>query len=86
VRLLLEAALEKERMRSEMLLLNILPGPIADRLKAAPGTIADEFNDVTILFADIVGFTRMSATANPVELVGMLDFIWLFMNDGVVGV
>ena len=47
----------RAREQSEALLLNILPAPIAERLKSRPGVIADSFIDVTILFADIVNFT-----------------------------
>lgn len=69
-------ALSAEHARSESLLLNILPGPIAERLKAAPGTIAERFESVTILFADIVGFTTLSAQVSPEKLVAMLDDIF----------
>jgi adenylate cyclase len=53
---------------NERLLLNILPAPIADRLKAGQERIADAFADATVLFADIVGFTQLSA-ARPAEAV-----------------
>jgi len=53
---------------NERLLLNILTGPIADRLKAGNETIADAFAEVTVLFADIVGFTQLSA-ARPAQAV-----------------
>jgi hypothetical protein len=51
------------------LLLNILPSPIAKRLEAGEGTIADRFSDVTVLCADIVGFTPMSAQLPPEDVV-----------------
>ncbi|HEY0254157.1 MAG TPA: hypothetical protein VGC41_21660, partial [Kofleriaceae bacterium] len=63
--LLAEAAFELAHQRSEDLLLNILPSTIANRLKLHDGTIADGFKDVTVLFADIVGFTTMSARMKP---------------------
>src|SRR5580765_6055845 len=50
---------------NERLLLNILPGPIADRLKAGNEHIADAFADVTVLFADIVDFTKIAASMPP---------------------
>ncbi|MBS1503420.1 MAG: hypothetical protein JST32_15230, partial [Bacteroidetes bacterium] len=53
-----ERNLSIERDRSESLLINILPSPIAERLKQSSATIADDFEETTILFADIVGFTR----------------------------
>ena len=64
---------EKERAKSERLLLNVLPEAIAARLRDTQGTIADGFDDVTVLFADIVDFTRMSADAAPAEIVGLLN-------------
>ena len=65
-----------EQAISEALLLNILPAPIAARLKAQPGVIADSFDEVTVLFADIVGFTSLSARETPEALVEMLDEIF----------
>lgn len=53
--------LVSERRRSEALLLNVLPASIASRLKTNSGVIADHFDDVTVLFADIVGFTPLSS-------------------------
>jgi adenylate cyclase len=52
--------LQAEQEKSERLLLNILPGPIADRLKEQHATIADGFADVTVMFSDIINFTQMS--------------------------
>lgn len=69
-----DRALQAERTRSDSLLKNVLPGPIADRLKAFPGTmIADRFEDASILFADIVGYTRLAETMEPEEMVGVLN-------------
>ena len=69
---------EKERAKSERLLLNVLPAPIAARLRDADGTIADGFDEVTVLFADIVDFTTLSAAAAPEEVVELLNelFSW----------
>jgi adenylate cyclase len=67
------AALDVERQRSERLLLNILPAAIAARLKQSPGVIADEFPDVTVLFADIVNFTPLSQGIAPEAVVQLLD-------------
>ena len=58
---------------SERLLLNVLPGPIAERLKAGENLIVDRFESVTVLFADIVGFTALSSRTTPEELVTMLN-------------
>ena len=62
-----------ERAKSERLLLNVLPRAIAARLRDEDATIADRFEDVTVLFADIVDFTAMSAGSSPGEVVGLLD-------------
>ncbi|MCE9573988.1 MAG: adenylate/guanylate cyclase domain-containing protein [Deltaproteobacteria bacterium] len=79
--LLAEAALDHAHARSEELLLNILPPTIAGRLKLSGGTIADGFADVTVLFADIVGFTSMSARMPPAEVVGMLNDLFCSFDD-----
>ena len=62
-----------EQDRSEALLLNVLPATIADRLKQGEKVIADQFDDVTVMFADLVGFTQASQQVHPDELVGTLD-------------
>src|SRR5205823_756548 len=66
-------ALRVEQGRSERLLLNILPATIAERLKDGPDVIADGFDVVTVLFADIVGFTAFAHARPPAEVVAMLD-------------
>jgi class 3 adenylate cyclase/CheY-like chemotaxis protein len=65
-----------EQDKSERLLLNILPKAIADRLKQDQGVIADSFPNVTVLFADIVDFTRLAAHASPGEVVSLLNDIF----------
>jgi adenylate cyclase len=67
------AALRAEQERSELLLMNILPSSIAERLKAASQTIADHFDSASILFADVVDFTPLSRRLAPAEVVGVLD-------------
>ncbi|HET7518390.1 MAG TPA: adenylate/guanylate cyclase domain-containing protein, partial [Actinomycetes bacterium] len=62
-----------EQERSERLLLNVLPAPIAARLKAGEGVIADAFPEVTVLFADIVDFTRRSRQVGPAQVVAALN-------------
>jgi adenylate cyclase len=69
-------ALEAERERSERLLLNVLPGPIAERLKFGTGVIADHYDTVSVLFADLVGFTERSLGMAAEELVDLLDQIF----------
>ena len=68
--------LHEEQVRSENLLLNVLPKKIADRLKREPGTIAEAHKAVTILFADIVGFTPLTSQLNPVEMIELLNKIY----------
>ncbi|MBW4656035.1 MAG: response regulator [Kaiparowitsia implicata GSE-PSE-MK54-09C] len=68
--------LEEEQAKSEKLLLNILPQPIAEQLKQGARTIADNFSDVTVLFADIVNFTELSSNLSPSELVELLNTIF----------
>jgi class 3 adenylate cyclase len=68
--------LQEEQDLSERLLLNILPKPIADRLKRGEKIIADSFAETTVLFTDFVGFTQMSAGVPAVELVGKLSDIF----------
>jgi class 3 adenylate cyclase/NAD(P)-dependent dehydrogenase (short-subunit alcohol dehydrogenase family) len=68
--------LEEARNRSETLLLNILPEPIATRLKGGENMIADHFPEVTVLFADIVDFTPMSLTLDPQRVVRLLDVVF----------
>jgi len=69
-------AFQREHGKSEKLLLNILPLSIADRLKQEEEIIADGFGEVTILFADIVNFTKLSARISPQELVALLNKIF----------
>ncbi|MEG3908960.1 adenylate/guanylate cyclase domain-containing protein [Microcoleus sp. w2-18bC1] len=70
------SALRVQQEQSERLLLNILPEEIANRLKRGDSTIADTFADVTVLFADIVGFTQLSSRVSPTELVALLNDIF----------
>ena len=67
------AELKAEKATSERLLLNVLPAPIADRLKGGASLIVDRFEAVSVLFADLVGFTALSANTTPERLVTMLD-------------
>lgn len=71
-----QAALHLEQEKSDRLLLNVLPKPIAERLKQDQSIIADTFAEVTVLFADIVGFTQLSARVSPTELVSLLNDIF----------
>ena len=79
------AVKEQERLalENQRLLLNILPEPIARRLREGERLIADRFDDVTLLFADIVEFTRLSASMSAAELVGILNEVFTVF-DGLV--
>src|SRR5204862_5499263 len=57
----------------EALLMNVLPGSIAERLKATTQRIADHFESASILFADVVDFTPLAQSLAPAEVVGVLD-------------
>ncbi len=70
------AQLQVERAKSERLLLNVLPKAIAERLKAGQRTIVDSFIDSTVLFADIVSFTRISSKQSPQRTVQLLNDIF----------
>jgi PAS domain S-box-containing protein len=75
-RLQTEQALQHQQEQTERLLLNILPEPIADRLKQETSTIAENFAEVSVMFADIVGFTQLASSLNPIELVDLLNQIF----------
>ncbi len=71
-----QQALDREAARSEALLLNILPRPIAERLKSSTQLIADRIPEVSVVFADLVGFTEMSRLMDASDLVEMLNEIF----------
>ncbi|GET41119.1 adenylate/guanylate cyclase domain-containing protein [Microseira wollei] len=71
-----QEALREQQQKTEQLLLNIIPEPVAQRLKQDPSAIADHFEDVTVLFADLVGFTEFSASTSPGELVHILNVVF----------
>jgi class 3 adenylate cyclase len=70
-----------ERERSERLLLNVLPAPIAARLKQGEEVIADGFPEVTVLFADLVDFTRRSQATTPERVVQVLDDLFSALDE-----
>lgn len=65
--------IENKNRENEELLLNVLPAPIANRLRGGEHGIADGFAEVTVCFADIVGFTQMSSEMPPAEVVTLLN-------------
>jgi len=80
--------LRLEQEKSERLLLNILPKPVAERLKQGQQVIADDFPEVTVLFADIVDFTSLAARMPAQDVVALLNavfsrFDWLAERHGL---
>jgi class 3 adenylate cyclase/CheY-like chemotaxis protein len=73
--------IEDERKKSDQLLLNILPRAIADRLKQGEKLIVDSFPEVTVMFADLVGFTTLSLHIAPSLVVRLLDEIFSLFDD-----
>jgi adenylate cyclase len=73
--------LDHEHARSERLLRNVLPDRIAERLKEGPMVVDDRFDDVTVLFADIVGFTGLSATLAPERVVELLNQVFTRFDE-----
>ncbi len=75
------ASLRIEQEKSEQLLLNILPEPIANQLKQGQSAIAEHFDEVTILFADIVNFTPISTSLEAIELVNLLNQVFSTFDE-----
>ena len=74
-------SLRIEQERSENLLLNILPKDIAELLKKKPDSIAEQYSEASILFADVVNFTPMSSQMKPIELVELLNQVFSQFDD-----
>ncbi|GAB1544318.1 hypothetical protein NUACC21_69940 [Scytonema sp. NUACC21] len=75
-RMVAQEALKFQQAQSEELLLNILPQPIAERLQAGESPIADRCEEVSVLFADLVGFTQFSTRKTPAQIVEFLNQIF----------
>ncbi len=73
--------IEQKNRENEALLLNILPGEIAARLKGGEHEIADSFADVTVLFGDIVGFTALSSKTSATEIVEILNSLFRLFDQ-----
>lgn len=77
-----EAVMESEYERSEALLANMLPSSIAERLKSAErNVIADKYDEASVLFADIVGFTERASSTAPADLVQFLDRLYSAFDE-----
>jgi class 3 adenylate cyclase len=74
-------ALAAEQGESERLLLNILPASVSTRLRSGEYPIADTFPSVTVLFADLVGFTPMAANTSATDVIMMLSSLFTYFDD-----
>jgi adenylate cyclase len=72
---------EVAQARVEALLLNVLPAEVAERLQSDPNSIADHFDDASILFADVVDFTPLSSRLEAREVVGLLDRLFTSFDE-----
>ena len=73
--------LRKEQEKSENLLLNVLPRDVAERLKENSDAIAEHYDSVSVLFADIVGFTPMSEQLSPDQMVAVLNRVFSYFDS-----
>lgn len=76
-----EEAAEREYQRSERLLVNILPEAVAHRLKASSEVVADRYNDASVLFADMAGFTARASQTSPAQLVHLLNTVFTCFDN-----
>ena len=74
-------ALQEEQEKSDRLLLNVLPEPIADRLKNSEEVIADAYPEATVMFADLVDFTTTSGKIEPEAMVQALDDLFTSFDE-----
>lgn len=75
------SALEKEKGRTEKLLLNVLPIAVADRLQKGEKVEAETFPEVTVFFADVVGFTKLAAELGPRSVANLLNELFEMFDD-----
>ncbi|NBS14700.1 MAG: HAMP domain-containing protein [Verrucomicrobia bacterium] len=73
-------ALEQEKRKAEELLLNVLPATIVSRLQKGEKVEAETFSEVTVLFADVVGFTQLSAQEGPRSVANLLNELFEFLD------
>ena len=74
-------ALEKEKDRTEKLLVNVLPVAIADRLQKGEKVEAETFPEVTVFFADVVGFTKLATELGPRSVANLLNELFEIFDD-----
>lgn len=73
--------LQNEQQKSQELLLNILPAPVAEKLKQGHTSIVEQFPSVTVMFADLVGFTPFVAQHTPAEMLDLLNTVFLAFDQ-----
>jgi class 3 adenylate cyclase len=78
------AVIENKNRENEQLLLNVLPAPIAGRLRGGEQNIADGFDSITVAFADLVDFTRLSSGMPPARLVELLNSLFSRFDEAAV--
>lgn len=76
-----QQVIKDEKQKNEQLLLNILPKNIADELKTQPGTIAKDYDQITVLFADLVGFSAWSLKNTAHDIVRLLNEIFSIFDS-----
>ena len=72
---------QSEKRKSEEILYHVIPESVAERLRRGEESIADTIDDATVLFADLVGFTALSATVNAASLVHMLNYVFRAFDE-----
>ena len=74
-------ALENERERSEQILYQMLPVEIAKRMMKKMDIVPEQFDSVTIFFSDIVGFTTICSKSTPMEVIHMLNLLYILIDE-----